>query len=863
MASQLLRRIASLGLVLALASCGGGGGKSRAPAPPPPVAISGTVAGLAGTGLALRFNASSAVDLVLNNNGAFTGPLFTRGSVYTVTVRDQPTQPWQTCAVTNGTGTLTGPVNNLAVNCTTNNYHLSFTVAGLTGANFALRLNGGAAVPITQNGGFSFFADLASGTDYSVAIETQPDGQACTIANPTGQVAGADITNVTVTCTTEAFSYIVRELMTLDLAYNPASGELYVSTDSAATGPAIAVIDPRTGNTLRTVATTQRVAPLAVSEDGQFLYAGLGATGNIRRYALPALASNLEFSIGADHTGQPLEAYDIRIAPGDARTVAVTRLYKQAVPWGYGLAVFDDGVARPDTIGASMPAAGVQPDGALWSSDGTEIYSLSLITSTPRYYQAAVSASGVTLQDEIPLPQERSFGFGVTDLRFANRNYQMAGARLYSATGTVFDPARRAQIGAFRTQGQGFAIDTALNKAFFASGGFLQPQVFESFNLARMTPIASHTVYLAPNLTGQVHKLVRWGTDGLAAITSTNQLIIVRGTFVSDPTGVVLQPPATLVESTGNAGAYQYRVYDLPANDVLWDAARERLYAAVNGQHRAFGNSIASINVTTDQVVRGAAAGSEPTWMSASDDGTSMYVTHYASSSVARIDLTTMLLNTTFLLNYPGQGPGYALAAEARPGDASTFAYIEHYPAVSTVFTRMISNLTPRLLSFDEPINTMAFVNADTLFGNNVGGSALDLYEIGVVPTGLQQLRNDQNIFNALTRMTSAGGLLYSDAGFSIDPVTRDVVHTYDPGIGGAPNAFRANPARDRGYLAFEDAGTVPHLIVFRLSDEALLATVPLPAGLHSPISLASMGANGVAITTTAGKTVIVQGPDL
>ena len=64
---------------------------------------------------------------------------------------------------------------------------------------------------------------------------------------------------------------------------------------------------------------------------------------------------------------------------------------------------------------------------------------------------------------------------------------------------------------------------------------------------------------------------LRWGTDGLAAITSTNQLVIVSGTFVSDPTGGIIQPPGTLVESTGTAGAYQYRVYDLPANDVLWD----------------------------------------------------------------------------------------------------------------------------------------------------------------------------------------------------------------------------------------------------------------------------------------------------
>ncbi len=377
----MLRLISSLGLCLALAACSHGGSKPKPPPPPPQVTISGTVAGLAGTGLKLRFAASSSVDLALTSNGAFAGPLFTPGGAYTVTVHDQPTQPWQTCAVTNGTGTLTGPVNNVAVNCTTNNYHLSGTVTGLTGANFAVRLNGGAAVPVTYDGGFGFAEDLPSGTNYTVTIASLPDGQNCTTANATGQVAGAGITNVGITCSTEAFSSIVREIVpTLDLAYSPASGELYVSTDTPATGPALAVIDPHTGNTLRTVSTTTRAEPLAVSEDGQFLYAGLGTTGKIRRYALPALTPNQEFSIGADHTGQPLEANDIRVAPGDARTVAVTRVYKQTIPWSYGLAIFDDGVMRPDTIGTSMPAAGVQPDGALWSPDGTKIYSLNRIT---------------------------------------------------------------------------------------------------------------------------------------------------------------------------------------------------------------------------------------------------------------------------------------------------------------------------------------------------------------------------------------------------------------------------------------------------------------------------------------------------
>ena len=137
-------------------------------------------------------------------------------------MQDQPTQPWQTCAVTNGAGTLTGAVSNVAVNCTTNNYHVSVTVTGLTGANFALQLNGGAPVAVTYDGGYGFADDLASGTNYTVTMASPPDEQACTIANATGQVAGANISNVNITCTSEAFSSIVREFTpALDLAYDP------------------------------------------------------------------------------------------------------------------------------------------------------------------------------------------------------------------------------------------------------------------------------------------------------------------------------------------------------------------------------------------------------------------------------------------------------------------------------------------------------------------------------------------------------------------------------------------------------------------------------------------------------------------
>ena len=99
-------------------------------------AIPGVVTGLSGAGLtlAMSLDGGPAEELVIRANGAFA---FTRpglaGSTYLVTVKSQPTSPWQTCAVSGGTGVMSGPVAGLAVSCTTNLYLVGGTVSGLAG----------------------------------------------------------------------------------------------------------------------------------------------------------------------------------------------------------------------------------------------------------------------------------------------------------------------------------------------------------------------------------------------------------------------------------------------------------------------------------------------------------------------------------------------------------------------------------------------------------------------------------------------------------------------------------------------------------------------------------------------------------
>jgi uncharacterized delta-60 repeat protein len=76
----------------------------------------------------------------------------------------------------------------------------------LLGSGLALRTNLFDQVQPASNGVFTFPTRVADGSNYSVAVITQPTNPAliCTVGNGGGKIAGADITNVTVNCVAPA-----------------------------------------------------------------------------------------------------------------------------------------------------------------------------------------------------------------------------------------------------------------------------------------------------------------------------------------------------------------------------------------------------------------------------------------------------------------------------------------------------------------------------------------------------------------------------------------------------------------------------------------------------------------------------------
>jgi len=166
--------------------------------------VGGSVVGLSGT-LVLENHGGDA--LTMNADGTFTfSNALPPGSTYLVTVQSQPAT--QTCTVTNGSGTITNAnITSVTVNCSTKTRTVGGSILGLAASDsVVLQNNGSDNLAVNSNGSFTFSTPVAQGATYNVTILTQPSTQICTVTNGSGTASASNITNVQVTCATNAYT---------------------------------------------------------------------------------------------------------------------------------------------------------------------------------------------------------------------------------------------------------------------------------------------------------------------------------------------------------------------------------------------------------------------------------------------------------------------------------------------------------------------------------------------------------------------------------------------------------------------------------------------------------------------------------
>lgn len=131
-------------------------------------AFSGSVQNLAGNGLKLVLAADNTPGENLLPDAdatsfSFATPVAT-GAQWAITVDQQPADPYQTCTVTPGSGTMpAADLSDIVINCTINAYTIGGNASGIDAAGLVLQLNGGNDLAITGNGAFTFGTSVDSG----------------------------------------------------------------------------------------------------------------------------------------------------------------------------------------------------------------------------------------------------------------------------------------------------------------------------------------------------------------------------------------------------------------------------------------------------------------------------------------------------------------------------------------------------------------------------------------------------------------------------------------------------------------------------------------------------------------------------
>ena len=212
-----MNSIHSLSRVAALALCGAAlvacdsikdvATENYTDLPPPNVLLGGTVTGLGNSPLVLQNNGAANRSFSMTNQVTMGAvPL---GSSYNVTVFTQP--EGRTCDVANGSGTATGPVSNIQVTCVVNDgiatYNVSGTVSGGAVGTDGLQvtlttLDGAETIDIgAGTTSFAFAMPVFDLSDYTVSATYPGAGGVtsnCSVANGTGAIVGADVTNANV-----------------------------------------------------------------------------------------------------------------------------------------------------------------------------------------------------------------------------------------------------------------------------------------------------------------------------------------------------------------------------------------------------------------------------------------------------------------------------------------------------------------------------------------------------------------------------------------------------------------------------------------------------------------------------------------
>lgn len=362
-------------------------------------------------------------------------------------------------------------------------------------------------------------------------------------------------------------------LTTGDLAYSNSDGMIYASVPSRKDGLGAAItfgnsivpINPTTGAVGQPIQAGSEPKKLAVTRNGQYVYAGLDGDGSVARLDVSTKTIGARFSLF--NNGQfkgPRTVQDMEVAPGTVDTLAISLLNYNG---GHNaVAIYDNGIQRPLQTEKEFPGVSDSNNVIEYGSSAATLYGYCLDSTNQDFHRMSVSGNGVQVTGTVANP------FFARDIRYDN-------GLIYTNRGEVFNPDTGALVGSFAGVAQGDASlvlpESATGTVYFLVKEFNGSGTVRVYNQNSFALIGTLT-FPGP-INGNIGSLIRWGTNGLAFRTTSNlstqgnQLFIIQlppsltpsptptptptpsPSPTPTPTPVPTGPPELLSDSSGPA----------------------------------------------------------------------------------------------------------------------------------------------------------------------------------------------------------------------------------------------------------------------------------------------------------------------
>ena len=332
-----------------------------------------------------------------------------------------------------------------------------------------------------------------------------------------------------------------------DMVWDSMRNLLYVAvTDSGAVnGNSIAVVDPARVALQNVVYIGNQPSALGISDDDQYLYAGLQTATLVKRFKLSDFSLDLTIPLNSGIVGESF-AGEVKVAPGQPQTIAVSMGSINTEPRdGGGVAIFDNATQRPVVLQSST---GTDSFKLAWGKDATRLYAHSDPEFQSQTFSVlAVDSTGVSAK----VASVSSLG------NLGLRPHYDAGTNLvYSDDGRITNPTDATAAGVLESRGL-MVPDSTLNRAFVLSqGASAGVYVLNIFDINRLTLLQSITI---PGVIGYPTQLVRWSSQGLAFLTDSQSspvgmLYILQGSDISGlstpPNGAIALSPKNVIVGT-------------------------------------------------------------------------------------------------------------------------------------------------------------------------------------------------------------------------------------------------------------------------------------------------------------------------